>query len=157
MNQKIAIKTKKSGFTYGRYKYLGPYNNIDQQLEYDKIGQITNYNVKPYNKADEIASKHDVIYSIGENKNECDRKMVKELDNLTYGDMTKWKHLARFLIDTKEKLGMALSKQPSSDWKLNLAEDLHKPIKRKFPRRCVLVSNINDIFAVDLVDMTKFS
>ena len=52
---------------------------------------------------------------------------------------------------------MALTKQPSSDWKLNLAEDLHKTIKRKFPRRRVLVSNINDIFAVDLVNMTKFS
>ena len=23
--------------------------------------------------------------------------MVKELDNLTYGDMTKWKQLARFI------------------------------------------------------------
>ena len=68
MNRKIAIKTKQSGFTHGRYKYLDPYNNIDQQLEYDKNGQIINYHVKPYNKVDEIASKHDVIYSIGENK-----------------------------------------------------------------------------------------
>ena len=44
-----------------------------------------------------------------------------------------------------------------SDWKTNLAEELHKHIKRKFPRRRVIVNNTDDIFAVDLVDIIKFS
>ena len=30
------------------------------------------------------------VIQFGENKNEYDEKMVKELDNLKYGDMTKW-------------------------------------------------------------------
>ena len=90
------ISRPKSGFTPGKYKYLGLYNNLDQQLEYEDNGKITNYHVKPYNKVDEIASKHHVCYSIGENKTECDKTMVKELHNLKYGDMTKWGQLARF-------------------------------------------------------------
>ena len=99
----------KSGFTPSKYKYMGPYNDLDNQLEYNSDGKITKYHVKPYNKVDQIASKHDVCYSIGKNKHECDRKMVNELDNLKYGDMTKWGQLARFLIDKKEKLGMSLN------------------------------------------------
>ena len=43
------------------------------------------------------------------------------------------------------------------DWKINLAEELHKPIKCNFPRRGVILNNIDDIFALELVDMSKFS
>ena len=99
----------KSGFTPGKYKYMGPYNDLKNQLEYNSDGEITKYHVIPYNKVDEISAKHDVCCSIGNNKHECDRKMVNELDNLKYSDMTKWGQLARFLIDKTEKLGMALN------------------------------------------------
>ena len=44
-------------------------------------------------------------------------------------------------------------------WELkkDLAEELHKPIKRKFKRRTVLVNGIDKIWAADLVDMQAFS
>ena len=38
-----------------------------------------------------------------------------------------------------------------------LAEELHKPIRRKFKKRRVLVNGIDKIWAVDLVDMQAFS
>ena len=38
-----------------------------------------------------------------------------------------------------------------------LAEELHKPIRRKFKRRRVLVNGIDKIWAADLVDMQAFS
>ena len=38
-----------------------------------------------------------------------------------------------------------------------LAEELHKPIKRKFNKRRVLVSGIDKIWAADLADMTALS
>ena len=40
---------------------------------------------------------------------------------------------------------------------LTLAEELHKPIKRNFNRRRVLVSGIDKIWAADLADMKAFS
>ena len=43
-------------------------------------------------------------------------------------------------------------------WELKkgLAEELHKPIRRKFNRRKVLVNGIDKIWAADLVDMQAF-
>ena len=45
------------------------------------------------------------------------------------------------------------------EWELkkDLAEELHKPIKRKFKKRRVLVNGIDKIWAADLVDMQAFS
>ena len=44
-------------------------------------------------------------------------------------------------------------------WELKktLAEELHKPVRRKFKRRRVLVNGINKIWAADLVDMQAFT
>ena len=68
--------------------------------------------VQPYNKVDKIAAQHDVDYSICKDdkkcKNEADRKMVKSyaLDEIPYGEMPKWGQTARFIINTKQKLGL---------------------------------------------------
>ena len=100
----------KAGFTPGKYKYMGPYNPLDQQLEYNKdTGEITKWHVKQYNKVDEIAAYHDACYDVGKNKGDCDRAMVKSLDEIPYGEMPKWGQTARFLINTKQKLGLRLN------------------------------------------------
>ena len=58
------VPRPKAGWTSGNYKYMGPYNPSDQQLEYNKdTGEITKWYVKPYNKVDEIAAYHDVCYT----------------------------------------------------------------------------------------------
>ena len=44
------------------------------------------------------------------NKGDCDRKMVSELDKISYGDMPKWGQAARFVINTKQKLGLGVPK-----------------------------------------------
>ena len=62
--------------------------------------------MQPYNKVDEIAAYHDVCYEMGKNKGDCDRAMVKSLDEIPYGEMPKWGQTARFLINTKQKLGV---------------------------------------------------
>ena len=41
--------------------------------------------------------------------------------------------------------------------KKDLAEELHKPIRRKFKKRRVLVNGIDKIWAADLVDMQPFT
>ena len=42
----------------------------------------------------------------GVDKNECDRKMVSELDKIPYGELPKMGMLARKVINTKQKLGL---------------------------------------------------
>ena len=101
----------KAGWTPGKYKYMGPYNPLDKQLNYDpETGKVTEWRVKPYNKVDEIAAYHDICYDMGKNKGDCDREMVQSLDQIPYGEMPKWGSTARFLINTKKKLGLGLQK-----------------------------------------------
>ena len=67
------------------------------------------------------------------------------------------------MINTKQKLelGPADKKRKTalsnSDWAQQLADELHKPIKRTFSRRSVISNGIDEIWASDLVEMQKFS
>ena len=45
----------------------------------------------------------------------------------------------------------------SGDWAQQLAEELHKPIRRKFTKRRVFAKGIDEIWAADLVEMQRFS
>ena len=44
-----------------------------------------------------------------------------------------------------------------SDWAQRLVEELHKPIRRKFQTRKIIVNHIDEIWAADLVEMQRFS
>ena len=101
----------KGGWTPGQYKYMGPYNHLNEQVRYNpETGVVLERYDKPYNKVDEIAAYHDICYDMGKNKNECDKEMVKSLDLIPYGEMPKWGQTARFIINTKQKLGLGLPK-----------------------------------------------
>ena len=101
----------KAGWTPGKYKYMGPYNPLEKQLSYNpETGEVTEWKVKPYNKVDEIAAYYDVCYDMGKNKGDCDREMVQSLDQIPYGEIPKWGSTARFLINTKKKLGLGIQK-----------------------------------------------
>ena len=103
------LPKQKEGWNPGKYKYMGPYNPLEKQLSYNPgTGEVTEWKVKPYNKIDEIAAYHDIYYDMGRNKGECDKEMVQSLDNIPYGEMPKWGSTARFVINTKQKLGLGL-------------------------------------------------
>ena len=59
------------------------------------------------------------------------------------------KQLARSIIGLKHKLGMGA-------WSSQLADELHKPVRRRFEKRYVFAKQIDDIWAADLVDMSSF-
>lgn len=43
------------------------------------------------------------------------------------------------------------------DWKKLVVEELHKPARKNFPRRCTVLKGINDLFQGDLVEIGKYS
>ena len=43
-----------------------------------------------------------------------------------------------------------------NDWAQQLAEELHKPIRRKFKTRKVIVNHIDEIWSADLVVVGKW-
>src|ERR1044071_2658472 len=127
----------KNGWTLPKHKYTGPWNPLHKQLdENDKPlpGQ------EPYNKVDEIAMRHDICYRDHEDdKHGCDRQMIEELNDMKPTGLRERfdRAFVKGIIGTKVKLGLGNKK---SDGPFEqLAEELHKPVKRKFPRRQVLV------------------
>ena len=135
------------------YKYLGAYNPSDEQLLYDKqSGDIYTYYDKPKNVLDKIASRHDTCHSVGKNKNDCDRIMVKEIDDIPYKDRPWGTYAIKQIINTKQKLGLGIENHNKI-----LSEELHKSKRKNYPRRKIIVNHIDEIFAVDLVEMQKFA
>ena len=64
--------------------YLGPYYPLKQPSSYDDDGN------KPANALDENAMNHDVCYSVDlRHKSEYDMKMVIDIDNLAYKEISK--------------------------------------------------------------------
>ena len=78
--------------------------------------------------------------------------MLKELKGIYNPTLRERmdKSIVSNLIGAKVKFGMGVKKT-------SLAEELHKPVRRKFKKRRVLVNGIDKIWAADLVDMRAFS
>ena len=135
------------------YKYLGAYNPLDEQLLYNKqTGDIYTYYDKPKNVLDKIASRHNTCYAVGKNKNDCDRIMVKEIDDIHYKDRPWGNYAIKQIINTKQKLGMGNNFTMD-----DLSNELNKPVINKFERKKVIVNHIDEIHSCDLVDMQKYS
>ena len=134
------------------YRYCGPYNNLNKQIDYNKTtGQIYKIHDKPKNKTDEICMKHDICYSIGKNKNDCDREMINDLGNLKYGETSKITPIIRSIINKKQQLGLSVNPNQI------LSQELHKPRKINFTGRKVISNNIDHIWGIDLIKMIKYS
>ena len=135
------------------YKYPGPYNILNTQLLYDKqTGDILKYYDAPKNILDKIASRHDTCYSFGKNKNDCDRIMVEEIDNIPYKEKPWGTFAIKQIINTKQKLGMG-----NNFTMEDLSNELNKPVINKFERKKVIINHIDAIHSCDLLDMVKYS
>ena len=135
------------------YKYLGPCNNLEKQLLYDKnTGGIYTYYDKPKNVLDKIASRHNICYSIGKNKKNCDRIMVDEINHIPYKERPWGTYAIKQITNTKQKLGMG-----NNFTMEDLSNELNKPVINKFERKKVIVNRIDEIHSCDLVDMQKHS
>ena len=82
-------------------------------------------------------------------KRKCDEEMLKELKLLKPKDLRERidRRLVQGFIEAKHKMGWGIK------WTDELADELHKPIRRKFQRRKVVSKNVDDIWAADLVEM----
>jgi hypothetical protein len=159
---KLPFKPKR-GFVLYKHRYTGPYNPLDKQLDANDNplpGQ------EPYNAVDDISRKHDICYRDNDNKQgkrKCDETMLNSLDSLQPKNKREKldKYLVKGIMKTKNKLGLGLTTSSSSSsvarWSDQLAEELHKPIRRKFVKRTVFSKQVDDIWTADLVDMQPFS
>ena len=73
--------------------------------------------------------------------------MVQALYAVTWKER-QWGHwLARNTINIKRKLGLSAAQAAiERRWQEKLADELHKPIKHNFPKRRVIVHNVDYIW-----------
>src|SRR5271156_6041382 len=133
------------------HNFTGPNTRTD--LRVNRItGQPHEWS-KPVNAIDATALNHDLAYELyGDSKygqHVADRLMVSELDSVPYSSLSTSEKVQKFLvrnaINAKQKLGLGVSEQD--------AREMHHKIIRNFPRRSVIVHNIDDIWSADLVEM----
>ena len=138
------------GFVLRKHRYTGPYN--PRHLQLDSTDQPLP-GQEPYNAVDAIAMRHDTCYRDNENgKPECDRKMLAELNARTpRGRHEKVdRQLTQGIIGLKHRLGMGV-------WSSQLADELHKPVRRRFQKRSVFAKQVDRIWTADLRDMSPYS
>ena len=145
----------KRGFVLPNMHYCGAYNPLDKQLIYDKNGNILRYIQNPSGNTDAICAQHDVDYTLAKNlkdKHVADEKMIKSINELPYNQQQYGTFLVKNIIRSKRKLGLGIE-----DHNKILSEELHKPKRKNYPRRKIVVNHIDEIFAADLVEMQKFA
>src|SRR5271156_1416563 len=139
------------GFHFFNSNFIGPGTKTNLRLD-PITGEPLPHSL-PTNKIDATALDHDRAYDMfhGNKYGEhiADRMMVSELDAIPYSSLTPYEKVQKFLvrnaINAKQKLGLGVSEQD--------AHEMHHRIVRHFPRRSVIVNNIDDIWSADLVEM----
>ena len=137
--------------------FTGPGTKLNKRLNPDLTPKKWS---KPINRVDKAAYNHDICYLKNNDTTTrnavCDKNMLKELKGI-YNPTIREKMergLVSSLIGTKARFGWGVGGKKKVS---TLAEELHKPIRRKFKKRRVLVNGIDKIWAADLVDMQAFS
>ena len=145
----ILFKPKK-GFVLPRHRFTGPYNPLHLQLDLKDNSLPGN---EPHNAVDAISICHDICYRDNPSgKHECDRKMLPELNALVPKGRRENvdRQLVRSIIGLKHRLGLGI-------WTNQLANELHKPVRRRFDKRTVFAKRVDDRWNAGLVDMSSFS
>ena len=138
------------------HNFTGPGTKLNKRLNPDLTPKKWS---KPINRVDKAAYHHDLCYlknnDTATRNAVCDKNMLKELKGI-YNPSIREKMergLVSTLIGTKARFGMGVREKKAS----TLAEELHKPVRKKFEKRRVLVNGIDKIWAADLADMQAFS
>ena len=145
---KIPFRPKK-GYVLPSHRYSGPFNPLHEQLDEEDRplpGQ------EPFNKVDAISMKHDICYrdhDTKRGKSDCDDKMLAALEELKPENIRERidRKLVQSIIKSKRRMGWGIR------WSNQLADELHKPIRRKFQKRMVFAKTVDDIWSADLIEM----
>ena len=134
------------------HNFTGPGTKFYKRLNPDGTPKAWSI---PINRVDNAAYHHDLCYSKYNDttsRNEfCDKTMIDELNGILNRTLRERidQSIVGKLIKAKVNLGLG---HPVKILKCTneLAEELYKPVTRKFQRRRVNVNSIDEILAADL-------
>jgi transposase InsO family protein len=145
----------------GRYSACGPGTKHKKRVQdYIETGD-TNHIFK--NELDKACFYHDSGYSKFKdvaNRQVADKVLMKHAINIANDESIDGyqRSLAAMVYAFfKKKIQMGQGTSQSQSQSLSqLADELHKPVRRTFQRRRVIVYTIDDVWGADLVDMTEW-
>ena len=118
------------------------YKEEDTKIYFDSFGQVILQEIRDY-LGPSIYRNTDIIQPI--NSPICGHLCLYVLKSLSDGMSF------RDTLNSMEKIGSGI------EWTSPLANELHHPLRKHFPKRYVFVRNVDDIFGADLVDMRALS
>ena len=145
------------------HNFTGPGTKLNKRLNADLTPKEWS---KPINRIDKASYHHDICYlknnDTATRNNVCDKNMLQEMKDIYNPTLRERmeRGLVSTLIGTKKRFGWGVTTGTGYIKKKKfstLAEELHKPIKRKFNKRRVFVNGIDKIWAADLADMKVLS
>ena len=145
------------------HNFTGPGTKLNKRLNADLTPKEWS---KPINRIDKASYHHDICYlknnDTATRNNVCDKNILQEMKNIYNPTLRERmeRGLVSTLIGTKKRFGWGVTTGTGYIKKKKLStltEELHKPAKRKFKKRRVLVNGIDKIWAADLADMKKLS
>ena len=151
--EKLPIIPKR-GLTLPNMNYCGPYNPLNEQLIYNKNGNILKYIQNPTGSTDKIFAQHDVDYALSKSlkdKHIADEKMINTINELPYNQQQYGTFLVKNIIRSKRKLGLG-----NNFTMEDLSNELNKPTIQKFEKQKLIANHINEIHSTNLVDMTQY-
>ena len=95
----------KNGFTLPNMNFCGPFNPLNEQLIYDKNGNILIYIQNLTGETDRICSQHDVDYALSKSlkdKHIADEKMINAINELPYNQQQYGTFLVKNIIKSKK-------------------------------------------------------
>ena len=151
--EKLPIIPKR-GLTLPNMNYCEPYNPLNEQLIYNKNGNILKYIQNPTGSTDKIFAQQDVDYALSKSlkdKHIADEKMINTINELPYNQQQYGTFLVKNIMRSKRKLGLG-----NNFTMEDLSNELNKPTIQKFERQKLIVNHINEIHSTNLVDMTQY-
>src|SRR6218665_3843301 len=147
------------------HSFTGPGTRLDLRL--NPKGAPKTFS-KPVDRVDNAALRHDLSYAQypdTASRNVADREMVDDLNKIRNPTFRKRveRAIVKPILSTKANLGLGLASSDSKSglkkvkWTDQFAEELHKPVVKKFRKRRVYVKGIDEIWAADLIDMQSFA
>ena len=136
-------KSSEPGSHWVAYYKIG-----DLRIYFDSFGQVTLYEVQKYLKK----------------KREEGKKVIQRNTDIVQQPNTSiCGHLCLYILKSLSD-GMSFRDALNSlkigegiQWTNTLADELHKPVRKNFPKRYVFVRNTDDIWGADLIDMRALS
>ena len=125
--------------------WVGYYKNGKNRIYFDSFGQITLHEMQVYLKE----------------KNELDKQVIqRNTDIVQFPGSKICGHLCLYVLKSlsngmtfRDTLNSLSKNGEGIKWSNPLADELHRPVRKTFPKRYVFVRNVDDIWGADLVDM----